>query len=676
MSKYPVDVTTMEFSNAEEHDLFNLKDEVDDYWINNKETKLTKNNKQSSSFVLIPENKSVNFCNNYGLSNKYINEKIFQNSLQKISNKNSGEVSARPVFQFNTFNIVNDNSNAYESSNLLMFSTILLFLILLLVSLVVFLLLKIKIFKNDKRHKSFNFKKLTSAIISKTIKQEQQNQDKQVVESDVSYDKSSTRSKSMVSKISKLHVKNENFRPKKFMSMKNISENNISKYNENGSISINNENFSSTENCVFSQQLPYINRRKLSSQFIMKIAKNTEKETDESSVTPEDFNIFYENNKFKNSFTNIVSIGNGSYGQVYKAMHKLEGFYYAIKKIDIKLKANENLRNNTVFREVGTMLNLHHKNIVRFITCWVEKEDASENLRVNNKRLRLNSENKNTETITAKRNLMDPSSLKNSNFEIVFEDSIKQTNETLAKGLKSMTIQGSNFISEEKVQLFIQMEFCSGNSLSTFLNNQDFELIESDAFFIFTEILRGLCFIHSKGVIHRDLKPGNIFITSKGDIKIGDFGLATLHHELSQNTCLDEKKTFDESSANLRKAFGKMTNNFHSSKIGTPLYIAPEQDTSNTYDSKADIYSLGVILFELLSCFKTVHEKIKTLQEIKKTGLVGDRFRNKYPYAAELVELLIKNDPLKRPTTNEIWYSEPFMKWSALISHHNQTKSN
>ena len=132
------------------------------------------------------------------------------------------------------------------------------------------------------------------------------------------------------------------------------------------------------------------------------------------------------------------------------------------------------------------------------------------------------------------------------------------------------------------------------------------------------QILEALVYIHSRNVIHRDLKPANIFIDDEENIRLGDFGLAT-----SNQTTKTEEETNPGSEAEvLYEAIDDISgllgtsssaanlSNPPSSRsitggVGTTFYMAPEQEHSKlskfktSYDSKADMYSLGVLLFEM-----------------------------------------------------------------------------
>lgn len=120
---------------------------------------------------------------------------------------------------------------------------------------------------------------------------------------------------------------------------------------------------------------------------------------------------------------------------------------------------------------------------------------------------------------------------------------------------------------------FIAMEFIEGRSLKgPLVNGQRFTL--ADAVKIQYQLLDGLGFMHKNGVIHRDIKPANIMITTEGDIKITDFGIAHL----------------DDSSLTRDGVF-----------MGTPGYSSPEQWQGIAIDERTDVFSAGVILYQLLT---------------------------------------------------------------------------
>jgi len=129
-------------------------------------------------------------------------------------------------------------------------------------------------------------------------------------------------------------------------------------------------------------------------------------------------------------------------------------------------------------------------------------------------------------------------------------------------------------VGEENNQPYFVMRYMNGGSLSERIKAGIFTV--EDAVKILDRIAPGLDEAHSKGFVHRDLKPSNILFDSKGSPYISDFGIAKITQGQS----------------------GTMTG---SGIIGTPAYMAPEQATGDQVDGRADVYALGIILFEMLT---------------------------------------------------------------------------
>ena len=119
------------------------------------------------------------------------------------------------------------------------------------------------------------------------------------------------------------------------------------------------------------------------------------------------------------------------------------------------------------------------------------------------------------------------------------------------------------------------MEFLKGKGLDDYLREKGM-LPEEEALNIALQVAQGLKHAHNRGIIHRDLKPGNIILTPQG-AKIVDFGLAK--NLSSEATRLTTTGTI----------------------MGTPEYMAPEQFRGEEVDPRADIYALGVVLYEMLT---------------------------------------------------------------------------
>ncbi|MFC1736230.1 protein kinase [Candidatus Hydrogenedentota bacterium] len=130
-------------------------------------------------------------------------------------------------------------------------------------------------------------------------------------------------------------------------------------------------------------------------------------------------------------------------------------------------------------------------------------------------------------------------------------------------------------IEEDDGVPFMVMEYIDGGSLSQRLASKG-AMVVPEAVDYLIKICEGLSFAHLNEIIHRDIKPGNILITLDGEIKVMDFGLAKI---------LD-----DDQSLTVTNAI-----------IGTPLYMSPEQCGDGEPDARSDIYSIGILFYEMLT---------------------------------------------------------------------------
>jgi serine/threonine-protein kinase len=122
---------------------------------------------------------------------------------------------------------------------------------------------------------------------------------------------------------------------------------------------------------------------------------------------------------------------------------------------------------------------------------------------------------------------------------------------------------------------FFVMEYIEGNTLTSIIANKRI-ISMNDILFIGAQVSSGLQAAHSKGLVHRDIKPGNIMITPEGKVKVTDFGIVSLQNEESDIT-----KT--------------------GSILGTASYISPEQAQGKPVSKESDLYSLGTVLYELIT---------------------------------------------------------------------------
>ncbi len=139
---------------------------------------------------------------------------------------------------------------------------------------------------------------------------------------------------------------------------------------------------------------------------------------------------------------------------------------------------------------------------------------------------------------------------------------------------------------------YIIMELVRGETLHYLIENRRLSLIDSLKYSI--QMSDALAAAHSAGIVHRDLKPANVMVTPDGLVKILDFGLAKLAESVREAELAEMEKT-----QSMRFSMGPQTQ--EGSIVGTVAYMAPEQAEGKKLDGRADIFSFGAVLYEMIS---------------------------------------------------------------------------
>jgi serine/threonine-protein kinase len=183
------------------------------------------------------------------------------------------------------------------------------------------------------------------------------------------------------------------------------------------------------------------------------------------------------------------------------------------------------------------------------------------------------------------------------------------------------------FIGDDAGQTYFVMEFVDGESLGSLLKREG-KLKPEQAAKIVYQTAQGLATAHDKGVIHRDIKPGNLMLTSKGAVKIADFGIALSTQDFSKKLT--------------------STGEF----VGTPGYLSPEVCQGKPVDQRSDIFSLGIVLFECLAGRMpfTDESPLGLMLEVVKAEIPDVRTLNAEvdPELERILAKMVAKDPAER----------------------------
>ncbi|CAG5909364.1 unnamed protein product [Menidia menidia] len=440
--------------------------------------------------------------------------------------------------------------------------------------------------------------------------------------------------------------------------------------------------------------------------------------------------------RYLSEFEEICRLGKGSYGNVFKVLNKLDGQYYAVKKILIKQVSKEDCMK--VLREVKVLSSLQHVNVVGYHTAWMEhvqpttypepflpalespgQQDSRDNADCSStsssivfqshSRASTDGASSAQETpgdaqsakalVSAQEGhvgcpkttqrlpenyvpcvfLGQRGAAKNSkcpgmdwdSSAILETESSRSSNELnnnscVESECQQWTDKHKRRTSKEvqfHLMLYIQMQLCE-RSLKDWISErnarpQEQHIPTSPYSCVNTEqtlsllrhILEGVEYIHSRGIMHRDLKPRNIFLHGHDcRVRIGDFGLA----------CRDIIMDGNRSVA----SHGLDSN--HTSGVGTFVYAAPEQLKGSHYDSKSDMYSIGILAFELFEPFGTEMERVRTLGDLRE-GKIPDQFSHRWPVLTKYIMKLTSKEPSERPTASQLLQSELFCSKDMVI---------
>ena len=206
---------------------------------------------------------------------------------------------------------------------------------------------------------------------------------------------------------------------------------------------------------------------------------------------------------------------------------------------------------------------------------------------------------------------------------------------TIQQNLDSPKIVKIKEYIEDSKYIYIIQEYCKNNALSNLLSKRKY-LTEIEVQNYIFQLIQGLYYLHSRKIIHRDIKPNNLLLDEKLELKIADFGLSK---KLYEGQKLKEK-------------------------LGTQVYMAPEiWELSETgYSFEVDIWSLGIVMYKLLTSKLPFGDKNNVGKNIIKCNFTFPDKPFVSKEAKNLINQILVKDPRKRPSLNQIVYHDFFHK--------------
>ncbi|KAH9846907.1 Serine/threonine-protein kinase [Lenzites betulinus] len=367
--------------------------------------------------------------------------------------------------------------------------------------------------------------------------------------------------------------------------------------------------------------------------------------------------------RWKEDWEELEILGRGGYGEVVKARNKIDNRIYAVKRIKLR-----NIQNDKIYREVNALSRLNHRFIVRYYTTWVETtEDAlsTANSDVDSSMSdrtggmtsvpKYDSRSDDTADHFTTFDMNDLDSPSKHSFPSIHfgshsgddigSDETSDSDDLFAEDVfesptRARPIPGNGTVGRPVPpspnfavrMLYIQMEYVERQTLKERINEG---LDEQNAWRLLHQILDALVHMSSLGIV--------LSVDGKGDCKVGDFGLATSSlaavdpSDVAPSITRHEDMTLD---------------------VGTALYIAPELRSGRKgprNGAKADMYSLGIVFFEMNYFFKTESERWDVLLGLRNANVIfpndWDARRSRQQ---QIIRWLLEHDPEKRPTAMEL----------------------
>lgn len=454
---------------------------------------------------------------------------------------------------------------------------------------------------------------------------------------------------------------------------------------------------------------------KRNSKILKELGLSNEKQKSEFKIETRLEKDFKEITPLKKSvFRNSIDV-------ILKAKHKIDEQLYAIK---IKKLTNPN-EEQSIIAEAQNMKKIRSKHIVEYITCWLDSSVGGLEYLFHDKEKEPKEENDDDKFFSSKSNskVAERDDFKTliSNDDLKKDHYIKQlyTKDTLSddectsnkkkkinidykfyekketkeeeeninhnKSDKKLKLKEKNIyiddsliknkksehqknISDLSIYFFIQMEFCQQMTLAQYIDDHSKIKINNKVMYTFTyQLIKSLAKIHNKNIIHANINPENIFVINEDSIKIGDFSSAKdIELKFKKTKNKYNKIPQSQSYQNIMELVdnGEIETNYREES----LYSSPEQKKGMGVSKKSDIYSIGLVLYEMCECFPNDEKRNKKINFLKKYKTFENKFQKDYDLQCNLILQMIEDDEGKRPSCEELLDSKEMQTWKLSIS--------
>ncbi|KLO11482.1 hypothetical protein SCHPADRAFT_831061 [Schizopora paradoxa] len=389
-------------------------------------------------------------------------------------------------------------------------------------------------------------------------------------------------------------------------------------------------------------------------------------ESDKKEIYVE-MGVTRQTSRWRDDWQELDELGSGGFGTVVKARNKIDERIYAGKPGEFD-RGDKNDRK--IFREVTALSRLNHQNIVRYYTTWVEEAVASPS------NAPSDTESEDGQTVDGHRS----SGLRERTRSGWIEDLSDNPTSFDLNDLDTTTTSGASFPSihytsgdvfsgsedegtdDEAEQIITNIHdiasiYCS-YLRQEYVENQTLQeriaegLDAAESMRLFHQIVDALVHMSNLGILHRDIKCTNIFIGAYANhdsllllSRFGDFGLAT-----SSLAAVDPSDVSPHTASAI--------SNDYTSDVGTTFYIAPEilsRRKGPKDHSKADMYSLGIVFFEMNYVLRTGFERVKVLQRLRQPEIIfPSDWDNDLTLQRNIITLLLQHDPSRRPSAQQL----------------------